>query len=55
MFNAKSVKSVYEGSGGIVLKPIRSGWLKVYKLRFLERDIYLTINKLDALVKRSVL
>lgn len=52
-YDARKLRHVYEGAGGIVLKPIEAGWLKRYKLYFLETDVYVTINALDAVIKRA--
>lgn len=53
-FDARRVKHVFEGAGGIVLKPVQRTWLKNRKLYLIEGDVYTTINQIDAAIKQRV-
>ncbi len=50
-YDAANLEHVYEGAGGIVLKPVGKGLLKSYKLLLLKTDIYVAMNAIHATLR----
>ena len=50
--DTNDLTEVYEGAGGIVLRAVGTGLFRRYKLCFVDRDVYTTINHIDAALKQ---